>query len=913
MAKQHFYSCVPARMSLYNKMDGYDTFSHSEGITREQIEKELALVYDNKPAKDDAVLIRDGALPPVYCQFTNEDDTVIQSTVSFIKSDYTGERSSYMVHSLLLSDKEKAAHLESPDAAAFNPKVFKTDLSDFDLNSPDLRPDVNYPEVKVPARKATDPADIAEKYDTGTLKRIIFSLVSIVCGKTKALYLGMPSEIDTFSADCLEFINGILQIFPYFMRKQMSFVTYVGDVARFSGFKIKCITEDTPALPISKGITIKTGIKEFTGVTDETVAANAVVVDFFYGLLKNGELRKEFIEFCSYATEKNPAFKKANLKTLGDLIFLFRYLSGAFDEKAVIPNDDALYAFVSVYDKNREYIKDEYRARAMDCLKRYPETHTAIPKNVFGKVVGMYPTETEPSRSTVMDVVLELIHTDVMRDKLFGFMKQVYDNESPDIKKTIMLNICSVYYGGFLQEQILEFFKARFENEPEEIRSAILEKLFLTVRTPKVQGMVLGFIDEFYGLLSESEKQKFYEIVYEMLPEGDQLSRALADVIDLHVEEERKGEVAEHIISAVEADEKRSKPALCKILCTKCGFTESVIAEKVTGEWKSRKIVDTFVSCICAKKLKDTVDTVAEVWSVSPDMPESISGKILEAVKEKSKQKSKYDLFELIDSVDTLGELEKRIPASAGFVKELREEALLPLVSSALTSVFEVKRYPDGVERLVEIAETHREIKQLPEYENVSQYLLMMEAADKNNALDSFVHSRKITDFTASRGAAVLFERKLKSLDTESLTDEELFLLNMTAYSLKADEIRLIDAASVLKDRTVSKLRSEDQKSSAEVISAKADEITADCVLKSVLKLYESDLPEETRESLLDEDSEFEHYLSSFVQRNQKKGKKFISANVDPGSVPKPYSEAVSRALSVKPQGGGFLKKLFKK
>ena len=44
MALQHLYSRVPARASMFNKADGYDTFACSDGLTREFIERELSVL-----------------------------------------------------------------------------------------------------------------------------------------------------------------------------------------------------------------------------------------------------------------------------------------------------------------------------------------------------------------------------------------------------------------------------------------------------------------------------------------------------------------------------------------------------------------------------------------------------------------------------------------------------------------------------------------------------------------------------------------------------------------------------------------------------------------------------------------------------------------------------------------------------
>ena len=52
MAYQHFYSRVPARVSLYNKIDGFDTFAHSAALTREFVLGELYPIYADKLDKN---------------------------------------------------------------------------------------------------------------------------------------------------------------------------------------------------------------------------------------------------------------------------------------------------------------------------------------------------------------------------------------------------------------------------------------------------------------------------------------------------------------------------------------------------------------------------------------------------------------------------------------------------------------------------------------------------------------------------------------------------------------------------------------------------------------------------------------------------------------------------------------------
>ena len=908
MAKQHFYSRVPARISLFKRMDGYDTFAHSEGITREQIENELSSVYENEPSKEEFAYIRANGLPTVYCQFATADDTVVQSAISFLKSDYTGERSAYMVHSLLLSEEEKKARFCDPKAAAFNPAVFRTDLNGFDLTGTSAKPITDFAELELPVADALSPSRFPEEYDTGMLKRLIYALIGIPCGKTKALFLAFKPKED-YQAEFVSFMNSILQIFPYSMRTSMSFVSKVGDQGRFSGFKIKGITEDVPNLPTAKGITLKMTSKDYNGISDENIAANAVVVDFFYNLLTAEEERLAFLEFFDYAVSKNEALQKMNLKTLTDLVFLFRVLSGYTDEKAVLPDDDAVYAFINIYEKNRDVLTEEYRSRSMHCLKRYPDTHQQIPKNVFAKIVKIYRGEPDASRSYAMMIALEMIHLDLMREKLFDFIKENYKQETEETRAEIMQNLCRVYYGGFLQNELIDFFTERFENEPESIRAVILERLLLTVRTPQVQKEVIAFIDRFYETFTADEKESFYRVYFEMLPEADALSRALSDIVDNHAEPSRKPDLKEKIIRAVDADSKNRNPRLCSALATKCGFVESVLAETVFGEWADRKIVDDFCDCICEKSIPDRIETICEIWNAVPDMKSSASDRLLNYLSAHFEEGPRAGLFELIEAEAKLNELKASVPASGSFVDALEKQAIRPAACAQIPTCFDNRRYPDGVARLSEFAETFTYLKENPNFGCVAQYCAMADAAREGNGTVLFSCASKLEGKTIRQGAALQLK---KDTDPLEKTDEQLFLTASAISYLRADNIVFGDAAGKVRDSYMRKLKAEGKETDSETLSRLADEHAIELVLGQGAIIYGSELPAERKEKMLGMDSELAKQINAFVSKYDKKGKKFLSAATVKLPMPDAYRKAVEKIVGANTKAG-FFSRLFGK
>ena len=171
MAQQHLYSRVPARISLFNKTDGYDTFACSEGLSRQYIETELSKVYDNKPSKTDALLIQSGKLPPVYCQYVGKEKETVQSCVSFLTKDYTGERSSYLVHTLVLDENEQKDTMKHPTHSMLNPSLFLTDLDPETITSPDAPFGENYAPLPYSSPDAPAPSTLMEKYEPEMLYR----------------------------------------------------------------------------------------------------------------------------------------------------------------------------------------------------------------------------------------------------------------------------------------------------------------------------------------------------------------------------------------------------------------------------------------------------------------------------------------------------------------------------------------------------------------------------------------------------------------------------------------------------------------------------------------------------------------------------------------------------------------------
>lgn len=738
MAKQHFYSRVPARVSMYNRADGFDTFAHSEGLDREFVERELSAVYENKLSKNDMEAVRKGLMPVVYSQYCLRCGSLVQSCIRYLPKDYTGERSAYLCHTLIPSDYERAL-LSSKGNAPLNPDMFTTDVTVFDFMSPEAKADPCYPEKDYVPSAAGDPKVLIGKYDPETLKSFLFAFLSVLCAKGKNIYFKLPCSDEGVSAEALELISLVTAVIPYHLRKGISFVTYVTDPAQHAQVKIKAVSEHCPEIPAAKGVFLDFGTGLVTGMPGADIVAKAPV-SFFYSLLEDAAVRDEFLLFIHKAVQTVPSLEKLNMKTLSDLVFLFGGASGLFPQETVLPADENVYELFCIYEKYRAALGEEYRRNVYKCLERYPQRHTAIPKNIFTKLSRLYPSEVHCAKRIAMNTVLELIHTDIMRDKLFTFVKNNYDGEDADIRAVINADLCRVFYGGFLQPQILSFFSEHFSQEPEGTQNAVFEKLMLTIRTEAVQPKILEFMENNYENLSDGQKEHFYKTFFEMLPECDALSQQLICFVNGRIEnetEQRKQEIAAELARLLENDSRKKEHRLLPMLCREPGFCCDTVIRLVFGQWSTRKIFDEYLELLSRKTVRVKTEELFHILDLVSNMEESAQGKLITPLEQLyADNPVGTDLYDWLEA-DAIAE-QKLAEGNNAFACLFRVKVTQPAITNALTDVFDSKLRRDGLEVISRYAQSNMDIADTEQYKPIKIYLQLENAVKKNDVKTVF-------------------------------------------------------------------------------------------------------------------------------------------------------------------------------
>lgn len=920
MALQHFYSRIPARASMFNKSDSYDTFACSDGLTREFIERELSIIDDYKPTAEETTLIRRTQLPPLYAQMAVKSGELVQSAISFLASDYTGERTSYMVHSLVFSEKEKKRVLASLNGSVFNAANFVTDISGFNLTSPETRPVYDYPElsyVKAPAGK-TD--WLSSDYDANVMKRFIFAVLNAICGKGKQVYAVLGDSISQFSEKALEFVNAFMQILPYHLRELLSFVTYTGDFSRYNTFKLKFLPADASVPPVSKGVTVNfvTGI--VMGVKNEDYTAMAPVVEFLYSLLTQEEVRREFLLFADHAAGDSPSLASASLKTIADLVFLFRCCSTMFDENKVLSDSDKVYDFMCVYEKYRTALSDENRMAGMRCLKRYPKAHAAIPKNVFAKLSRIYPQESAGVKRVIMNVVLELIHTDVMRDKLFAFIKNNYEAEDDEMKAIINGDLCRVFYGGFLQPQILTFFARNFPAEPVSTRDAILDKVLLAIRTKAIQSQIMEFLRAYYGTFTKSQKKHLYATIFDMLPEGDELAMQLISLVDAYISDESesfKSEFADKFLALIETEQRRREHPLLKCVVKTTGYCAAVLIKQIFIEWSGRKIFAEYVDDIAQLDTDGKTDALAAAIKAVPYMPREQMDKFIEELAEAYKRHpDKGNFFRAVESEQKLSDKLSSIHGDTVtvFAEKYADCVISPYLCAQMPEFFRLRR-PDGVTIMRNYAARHPAIEELPGYELFANFSALLECAERGDAAGVIDRCEQLpaAKTTGQNAAQYMDAQLIKSDVLSGAAKVDIKALVIAAEGrLTTGEYDFEKAYRQLEsDKLAAENPSGAKMKDAKIFAVRSEVFNA--VLFMASSAYKA-VDQKAKEQMTGGNSSLSAVVAAFAGRDNKYAKAAAVAVQQIPGAEKVFSDSLKgMAEAVKPQKQGFFAKLFKR
>jgi len=907
MAKQHFYSRVPARASMYNRTDGFDTFAHSDGLERSFVERELAAVYENKLGKADVDTVRQGKMPTVYSQIVLKSGTMVQSCVSYLPKDYTGERCAYLCHSLIPSDGELQT-LHSRGNALLNPEMFVADVSGFDFQS--LTADPNYPEKPYVPNLVGDPGELVKKYEPETVKAFLYAMLSALCAKGKGICFRLACEDGEASREALDFIGRMSAVVPYHLRKELSFVTYVTDVAQYPQAKLKCVSESCPDPYKNKGIFVDFGTGFVAGMP-KSDALSKVPVNFFYSLLEDGGVRDEFLIFIDKAVKTMPGLANLNMKTLSDLVFLFGGASGLFDRQTILPGDENVYDFFVVYEKYREALNEEYRRNVYKCLERYPKNHLAIPKTIFAKLAKLYPTDVSSAKRIAMNAVLDLIHTDIMRDKLFTFLKNNYDRETPDVQDVIDLDLCSVFYGGFLQEQILEFFRGHFGKAPEKVRDAIFDKLMLSIRTLSVQEKILQFVAEHYPELSEKEKQQFYDTAFEMLPECDGLTAALIPLLNTCLAEESQScrqHARTQLTAALEGDYKKREHNLLPMLCAEHGFCYETVLQLVLGPWNSRKIYTEYLDLLTRRSVVEkTRELVYVVDSVATRGEETAAKLMLVLDQLYAPDLENTDLYQWLE-VDGLvtGELAKH---SEAFAHLLRTKIIQKAISGRLTDVFNRKLGNDGISVVSQYAKENPYIKDAQQYRLLEKFSRMTLAAEGQDAKTLFTLLEDLYQNTQLRKDMAACIRG-EHLNWETQNPKRAALYEMSCTLLNRDVLLSEDLYASCKDYYARDILKKQPKVNAAKVANLAATHAAELILRYLVVACNVSVP--LYQAVCEDTEGLQDFVRSFCMDFGRGGEKWLLAHLH--DAPARLVDGVRAAANgVKPQGGSFFGKLFKK
>lgn len=715
MAYQHFYSRVPARLSMFERADSFDTFAKSEQFDEKFINSNFIPLCNVKLNQNELNLIRDGKFSTAYAQyFSKNNENLIHSAISYIPLDFTGERSSYMVHSLLYTDEEREKITTSNRNGLINRKLFVTDINTFDITNKNAKPIDAIEDIEVTYEKSGQLEQFVTRYAPIVVKRLMFAMLNTLTSKGKPIYMTLNVDIEKLSEEALNFMNTLIQVFPYHIRNKLSFITFVCDVNRYNFIKIKFLPKEFLTFNINKAYQFDMTTKLIDGIRDEEYKAKETEMDFLYELLSNKQLREKFLSFYDNIIKENPKLANFDMKDFSNIVFLFRQSCGAYDEKYVTPEDKDVLALLTTYEQYREYLKEKDRCEILKCIQRYATKRIIIPQNIFQKISKLYPNELVKCKTTVMAIILELIHTDVMREKLFAFIKNNYGKEIPKNRSIISEDLSRVFYGGFLQTQILGLFSLNFNDESNSTKTIILEKLLLAIRTKEIQDKILEFISRFYESFTPNQKDMVYKTFYEMLPENDDLSKKIITFINNHHEKDSHNfqkKVINNITNLVEADEKKKNKQMLEIILSIPGFLENAMFGNAFTIWSNKATFTRFLQSFEEMNVNEVGESLIKAWTYGYEMTPNTEKKLYEKTIEVLSSMRGLKLYNVTDLNDLLTSVllsndfyklneipDESIARIKAFVDKVQNGFICEFINNHLLDALNPKLNPNGIE-----------------------------------------------------------------------------------------------------------------------------------------------------------------------------------------------------------------------
>ncbi len=884
MALQHFYSRIPSRVSMFNKADSFDTFAVSDGLSREFIEREISRVYDSRPGLNESEIMRKGELPPAYCQIVAKSGELIQSKINFIARDYTGERSSFFVHSLVFSEEEKRSLFAKKNIRLLDKSAFMNDYDCFDVTNDSSEPVTDYPSKDIFDRKPVDIEKTIARYDSNMIKRFIYTVLSIACGKGKNVFVILPEELSELSERALDLTESVMQIVPDCLKDELSFVTYSGDYAKYPSFKIKFLTKENAKIPLTKGWILNFGLKIGNEALDKEVSKEIFVVEFFYELLNHADLRREFSEFFENAVESGN-IGSIGFKTLSDLVRLFKCSCGLFDDVVVVPSDDSVYELLCVYEKYKSALKTENRVEIAKKLWRYPENHRLIPKTVFSKIGKLYRGEPDSVRRIYMDVALEMIHTDLMREKLFAFIKNNYYCENEEMRVTINSDLCRVFYGGFLQSQILSFFTANFSEEALETRDLILEKILLVIRTKSLQEQIFEFLKLHYFGFTDAQKERLFSTAYEMLPYGDALALAFINFIDEAVIPESvdfKRKIAESLCLIVENEQKKQTHPLFGLIVESNGFCTEAVVEKILTEWRGRKIYRELIASIACFDWKKRSEFAVFLCKCPTLAEESVINDFFKALSSAyANNPVKGNLFTIIEAESKIFDEIGKLKNEAAFGKATRyaQTVLAPLAAYSLFDLFKDRFKENGLAIVGNFIQKYPETAGSEQFDVIKNYVCLIESIKNESIKDAAAFCETLlSGFSDGQAISDSFTREIGRL---SLSDDMRAFAEIIADKLSCGKYSFGRAyENLLRSKTEKSTSKKNEAAlkkdsllqivriASEIYACVVDIISDECDLKKSIINVASGLPKKEKNDLNEEfsklnaDVTFKSFLS---------------------------------------------------
>lgn len=480
MAYIHHYASVPARLSLFNRCNGNDTYAKSGAVTREFAENEILGKFKLKFTKPLLELIDNGKQDDVFIRRFAADGSTVLTHLSFQLRDYTGEKPGVLVDSLVVSEKEELNAMSVPDSGIMPLRAFEYSPLAEMLADASATANGDCGENIYELMPAFDLPGWFASAGARTVKSLLYMLLTAKKGDEVYALYPMSQLISQshgeFAKITLAYFNCLTTVLPAYVRHRITFAVGCMPCDAFKGCMLKVRPLEGFVRPDSRcNAALLTKDANYVNDIDAYYAVEHEL-DYLCSFYSNERARHYFADFSYRVSSTVPEYRDFDTCRFFDMLRCFACIDD--DSMSDMTNniqrlDNLICTFLTL----RDALNEHERLALYALLMKYAELKAEPSAVILTLLLDAYKSETLPCRALIIRALDAMLSSGISQMRIITFFDGIAADET-EVNKLRIRNALKSITKGKYAPAAAEVYKRLFTIDDEsDINSELFADL----------------------------------------------------------------------------------------------------------------------------------------------------------------------------------------------------------------------------------------------------------------------------------------------------------------------------------------------------------------------------------------------------------------------------------------------------